>query len=308
MGVARVQAAAEGVNGASVTVTLGTAPTAGNLLVAWANSDALVSIGGTGWTAGPVVIDGNGAYAWWKIAGAGEPSAVTFTPSVPDWIVAGLIEYSGLAAAPFDTSGSSMISGSSVTSTTAVAVTTGADHDLVVALAHLHSAGAGLAEPTAPSFSGGLSVAQSHGMTGGGTTAVYTIAGDDLDAGTAGSLSTAASWTGPWPDAQELVFAFKATSVTDGAAAASSGTTAAAAGTRAVPGAAAPASTSTSSAAGIRIARAAAAAAAGSSATATPVRTVHATAAASSSSAVTATPHAHSRLTYRPYTGTTLRP
>lgn len=308
MGVTRVQAAAEGVNGATVTATLPAAPTTGNLLVAWANSDALVTIGGSGWTAGPVVIDGNGAYAWWKIAAASESAAVTFTPSVSDWIVAGVLEYAGLAAAPFDVSGSSVISGGSTTSTTAVAVTTSADHDLVVALAHLHAAGAGLAEPTAPSWSGGLSVAQAHGMTGGGITAVYTIVGDSVDAGAVGSVSTAASWTGAWPDAQELVMAFKATTIAAGAAAASSGSTATAAGTRAVPGAAAPSSTSTSSAAGIRTAHAAAAAAAGSTAAASPVRTVHAGAAASSASTMTANPDAHSRLTYRPFTGITLRP
>lgn len=209
MSVARVQNAVSGVNAASVTVTLGSVPTAGNLLVAWANSDALVTIGGTGWNAGPVVIDGNGAYAWYKTAGVSEPSAVTFTPSVPDWIVAGLLEYSGLTATPFDTSGSSTISGTPSTSTTAVTVATAAEHELGVALAHLH-AGAGAAEPTAPSWSGGFNVVQAHGMDAGGTTAVYTIAGDNLDLGAAGNKTTAASWTGAYPDCQELLLAFTA--------------------------------------------------------------------------------------------------
>lgn len=308
MGVARVQTAAEGVNDVAATATLTATPTAGNLLVAWANSDALVSIGGSGWNAGPVVIDGNGAYAWWKIAGAGEPSAVTFTPSVSDWIVAGLIEYSGAAATPFDVSGSSMISGSSVTSTTAVAVTTSADHDLIVALAHLHSAGAGLAEPTAPAWSGGFATADAHGMTAGGITAVYTIAGDNLDASPAGSVSTAASWTGPWPDAQQLVMAFKALALTDGAAAPSSASSATATGTRAVQAAATPSTGSALTAVGRATAHGTAALAAASGVTAAAHRTVHAATALAATSSTAAASSSHSRLTLRPYTGTTYRP
>jgi hypothetical protein len=306
--VARVQTAADGVNGTSATATLAVAPTAGNLLVAWANSDATVTIGGAGWTAGPVVIDGNGAYAWWKIAGAGEPSAVTFTPSVSDWIVAGLVEYSGLAGSPFDISGTSMISGSSTTSTTAVTVATSADHDLVVGLAHLHSAGVGLAEPTAPTWSGGLSTAAAHGMTAGGITAVYTIVGDSLDAGAAGSVSTAASWTGAWPDAQELLLAFKALTLAEGAAAPSSASATAAAGTRAVPAAAAPGSASALQAAGRATAHAAGSPATASGVTAAARRTVHAVAALASASGAAAASSSHARLTLRPYAGTTYRP
>jgi hypothetical protein len=65
MGFARVQNAAGGVDGASLTVTLPATPTAGNLLIAVANADATVTHDGTGWTAGPSIIDGNGAYLWW---------------------------------------------------------------------------------------------------------------------------------------------------------------------------------------------------------------------------------------------------
>lgn len=308
MVVARVQNAASGVNAASATVTLAAAPTAGNLLVAWANSDATVTIGGSGWTAGPVVIDGNGAYAWFKVAGAGEPAAATFTPSVSDWIVAGLLEYSGLGAAPFDVSGSSMISGSSVTSTTAVAVTTAAGHELGIAMAHLHAAGGGHAEPTTPAWTGGLSVVQAHGMDGGGASAVYSIIGDGLDLGAAGSVSTAASWTGAWPDAQELVLTFKALTVAGGAASPSSASAAAATGTRAVPSAAAPTTGSALAAGGRGTAHAGTAAASASAVTAAARRTVHATAALASASGTAATSSSHSRLTLRPYAGTTYRP
>lgn len=54
MSVVRVQTAAAGLDAA-----LGAAPAPGNLSLAWANSDATVSIG-PGWTARPSVIDGRG--------------------------------------------------------------------------------------------------------------------------------------------------------------------------------------------------------------------------------------------------------
>jgi hypothetical protein len=302
----RVQHAGDGVNGSSLTITLGAAPTAGNLLVAWGNSDALVSIGGSGWNAGPSIIDGNGAYSWWKVAGGSEPSSVVFTPSVSDWITAGVLEYSGLTGTPLDTSGSAMISGTPSTSTTTITLTSAADHELGIALALLH-ASSPTAEPTAPTWSGGYSTAQTHGVAGG-PSKVYSLIGDNLDLGAAGSSSVAASWTGAWPDAQALVLLFTAVAGAHGAAAPASTSALFASGTRVVPGAAAAASASAAAADGRRIAHGTAAAASSSAAAAAGHGTVHAAAAAGSTSAVTAAPHAHSRLTYRPFTGITLRP
>lgn len=213
MAYARVQNASGGVNAASLTVSLGTAPGTGNLLVAWANSDALVSIGGSGWTAGPSVIDGNGTYMWWKAAGASEPSSVVFTPSVSDFITAGLLEYSGNTASPFDASSSSTHSGAGVSATTAVAVTTTADHDLGIACGLLHSSSPPAAPPTAPTWTNGWNNLQSQGAVTGGFVC-YSFVGDNLDLGAAGSVSTAVSWsTNTWGDAQQLLMAFTAASV-----------------------------------------------------------------------------------------------
>lgn len=210
MGFARVQNASDGNNGASLTVTLGSGPTAGNLLIAWANSNATVTIGGTGWTAGPSIIDGNGAYFWWKVAGASEPASVTFTPSVSDNVAAGLLEYSGNTATPFDVSSSSMHSGSAVSSTTAVTVTTTADHDLGIAAGLLHNSSPAATAPTAPTWTNGWSNIQSQGAVTG-SYVVYSFIGDNLDLGTAGSVSTAVSWsTNTWLDAQELLMTFTA--------------------------------------------------------------------------------------------------
>jgi len=206
--VSRVQDAASGINAASLTVTLAGAPASGHLLIAWANSDALVSIGGSGWTAGPSVIDGNGTYLWWKVSGASEPSGVTFTPSVADYICAGVAEYSGAAASPLDTSSSSTHSGAAVNATTAVGVTTTADHDLGFSVACLHAGPQ--AAPTAPSWTNSWSELHEAGATSGAYV-VYTFAADNLDLGPAGSVSTGASWSGTaWPDAQQLLITFAA--------------------------------------------------------------------------------------------------
>lgn len=210
MAFARVQNASDGTNATSLPITLSAAPTAGNLLIAWANSDATVTIGGTGWTAGPSVIDGNGAYTWWKVAGASEPASMTFTPSVSDYTTAGILEYSGNTDSPFDAASSSTHSGGPVSSTTAVTVTTGADHDLGIACGLLHSSSPNVTAPTAPVWTNGWSNVQSQGATPGGY-ACWSYIGDNLDLGVAGPVSTAVSWsTVTWLDAQQLQLTFTA--------------------------------------------------------------------------------------------------
>jgi hypothetical protein len=210
MTFARVQNASDGTNSTSLTINLGAPPTTGNLLIAWANSDATVSIGGTGWTAGPSVIDGNGAYVWWKAVGASEPASVAFTPSVSDYITAGLLEYSGNTASPLDAASSSTHSGGPVSSTGTVTVTTGADHDLGIACGLLHSSSPNVTAPTAPAWTNGWSNIQAQGATPG-SYACWSYIGDNLDLGVAGSVSTAVSWsTVTWLDAQELLLVFKA--------------------------------------------------------------------------------------------------
>lgn len=210
MAFARVQNATNGANATTLVVTLGAAPAVGNLLVAWANSDATVIIGGSGWTAGPSVIDGNGAYTWWKIAGASEPSSVTFTPSVTDYITAGILEYSGSTTSPLDATSSSTHSGAGVSSTTAVTVTTTAAHDLGIACGLLHSSSPNITAPTAPVWTNGWSNIQTQGATPG-SYACWSYIGDNLDVGAAGAVSTAVSWsTVTWLDAQELLMTFTA--------------------------------------------------------------------------------------------------
>jgi len=210
---ARVQNAAGGTDDVSLTVTLPAPPSAGNLLIAVANADATVTIGGSGWNAGPSIIDGNGAYLWWKIAGSGEPSAVTFTPSVSDYITAGLLEYSGNSATPYDTSSSSTHSGSATNTTQAASMTTTTGHDLGIAAGLLHqNRGTPTVAPTSPVWSGSAtwSSVQSGGAVSGSNVTVWDFVADNLDLGPTGAVSASVAWsTVSWPDAQQLLIAFK---------------------------------------------------------------------------------------------------
>lgn len=210
MAFARIQNASNGDNTASLAVTLSAAPIAGHLLIAWANSDATITIGGSGWTAGPSVIDGNGAYLWWKVAAASEPASVTFTPSVSDFVAAGILEYSGNTSTPFDAASSSTHSGSAVSATTPVTVTTTALHDLGIAAALLHNSTPLPAAPTVPTWTNGWANIQSQGATSG-SYGVYSFISDNLDLGAAGPVTTSVSWsTNTWLDAQQLVMTFTA--------------------------------------------------------------------------------------------------
>lgn len=213
MAISAVQRKAKGTNGASVSIGAGdgwATPTTGNLLVVTANSDATVTITGT-WTAGPSVVDGNGTYVWYRVSD-GTESTITCTPSVSDTICITACEYSGAAAAPFDTSNSSTIGGSSGATTTAVSVTTTASGDLIVAAACLHTYSTATA-PTGPSWTNSF-VNQLTAASGGTTVSDVTTFYAELIAGAGGSYSTAASWTNNAGDRQELVIAFKAASTT----------------------------------------------------------------------------------------------
>jgi hypothetical protein len=210
--IAAVQRKIKGAVGASVSIGAGdgwAGPAAGNLLVFSANSDALVTLSGAGTVSnGPSIIDGNGAYTWYKFA-TGSETTITGTPSVSDDIVLTACEYSGVAA--FDVSNSSTIASTAGTTTTAAAVTTTAAADLIVAFALTHGFTAG-GNPTGASWSNSF-VNVLSGDTGT-TSAVgqrcASFAGELLPAGAAGSYSTACTWTNTASDRQHIILAFTA--------------------------------------------------------------------------------------------------
>src|SRR5688572_18916593 len=91
-------------------------PTSGNLLVATANGDNIVSTP-SGWTAGPSVVDDNAGYLFWKIS-AGTESTVTLNEGGTTDMIATVCEYSGNTATPVDASNSSTITVTEGTTTT----------------------------------------------------------------------------------------------------------------------------------------------------------------------------------------------
>lgn len=195
----------------STTLAIGSAqgwvaPSAGNLLVAHVNADNTVT-GPAGWTAGPSVVDGNGAYTYWKIA-AGTETTTTFTGSSSGTICGGLFEYSGVAA--FDVQPTpTTVSGTAANSTTSLSGTgAGASGDLWVAFALLHD-NSGSTAPTGASWSGGFTNRQS--VTAGVTNTIaycYSYAADFQNTGT-GTVTTQCTWTGgTMKDRQELLMGF----------------------------------------------------------------------------------------------------
>lgn len=208
MAFAAVQRKSKGTVATSVAIGSGdgwATPTSGNLLVASANSDSTVTM--SGWTSGPSVVDGNGAYVFYKTS-AGTESTVTATPSGSADIVLTVCEYSGNTATPFDVSNSSTIASSSGTVTTSTSVTTTADADLIIAVAALHSLPG--AVPSAPSWANSFAnvLSDYSGATSASTRQCFTFLAELLPAGTAGAYSTSASWTGPALDRQQLIIAF----------------------------------------------------------------------------------------------------
>lgn len=218
MAVARVQAignAGAGVSSLAVGSGQGWAtPTSGNLLVVTGNSDATIT-GPSGFTAGPSVVDGNGAYMWWKVSN-GTESTITITPGSAANTAMTAAEYSGLTATPLDASNSSTIASSSGTSTTSTSLTTTAASDLWVAAALLH--GYSGSAPTSPTWTNSLANQLSPSSGSGVATHCTTFYADLLDAGAAGAHATSASWTNAANDRQEIVMAFLATATSGGSA------------------------------------------------------------------------------------------
>lgn len=143
MAIARVQTKAgqTSVTSASLAVTLDTPPTPGNLLIAAANSDATVATP-SGFTLAVSAIAGQALYLWYRVVQSGDSATVTFVPSVSDCVAAGLLEYSGLTASPFDkvASNTTLFSASAISTGTTPA--TSQVNELVVAAAGPHSVGA----------------------------------------------------------------------------------------------------------------------------------------------------------------------
>lgn len=206
--------AASGASVASLSVSSSTVPTAwntpsaGSLLVVTANSDATVTMTTAGFTAGPSVVDGNGAYLWWKIA-AGTESTITVTPGSAAHTAMTACEYSGIEASPLDASNSSLVASSNGTVTVAAPITTTQAGVLIVAAALLH--GVTVGAPSAGSWDAGLTNQLSPSSGSGAAGHAHTFYGDLLVGPAAGSFQTVCTWTTGAFDRQHIIAAFKAT-------------------------------------------------------------------------------------------------
>ncbi|HEY1380909.1 MAG TPA: hypothetical protein VGF55_29180 [Gemmataceae bacterium] len=241
---------------ASLTVNF-TAATAGNLLVAAANSDATISTP-AGWDPVDSAVANQGTYLFSKIADGGETS-VTFTPSVTDTVAGGVLEFSGLMADPFDVSESATRSSTQdVTASTGTTAETAQDVELVICVAGPHSFGAS-AVPNTPTWV--TAVNEIEQATDHDTNAINVA----LFVGwyvteAAGTQSETCTWTDASQDAGGIIAAFKATSGSAVSGDATQTVTASgtAAGTNSAVGAATDTATATGSAAGTNAAAGAA--------------------------------------------------
>ena len=134
---------ASSADGATLTATLGAAPSVGNLLVLVANADTTIGTP-SGWTLAVSAVDNTGLYLWWRAVQAGDPAAVTISLSAARSAQMVVMEYSGQSASPLDEVASSTPGGTGQTSvTTGVTGETGQGDELAVVAAGRFDASAG---------------------------------------------------------------------------------------------------------------------------------------------------------------------
>jgi hypothetical protein len=188
-------------------------PTAGNLLVATWNLDVTMTTPtGSGWTAGPSVVDDNAAYLFYKISDGTESTiSATFASTNP---VTTACEYAGVTGTPFDVQNSTTVTNTPGASTTSTGVTTTAAGDLVFAMAGLADFNVAFqAAPTAPSWTNSFVNVLSQNVGPSTAKHINTYIGE-LVVGAAGAYATACSWsTASMEDRHQLIIAFKAATV-----------------------------------------------------------------------------------------------
>ena len=149
-------------SGTTVFATSGTvytypagAPASGNLLVLGINSDTTVSTP-TGYTLSPNAsfVGGQGAYVYWRIAGASEPTTITITTSGNFPVALSYRRYSGNLAAPFDVANNANHTGFTNTTPAVSLGPLAGSGELLLCYAMLHTQ-ATTAAATSPVWTGG---------------------------------------------------------------------------------------------------------------------------------------------------------
>jgi hypothetical protein len=192
---------------ASLAVTLGSAPVAGNLLVACCNSDATVATP-TGFSLAVSAVSGQGLYIFYRVVLPADSATVTFTPSVSDSVAAGVIEYAGLVTASVLDKTASANTGSSTSLATGTTATTAQANELLIVCGGPHNSTGGTPF-TFTSWSAGYTnqVSQPNGV-GGNFANVGCFIGDQVVSAT-GAYAATVTWGTTANDAGAAIATFK---------------------------------------------------------------------------------------------------
>ena len=213
MAASVVQSATGATTSTAITATLASNPTVGNTLVAFANSDATLTIsdnkGGT-WTQRLSYVDDQGFYIWHRAVQSGTNDnglVVTVTPSVSDYASLVVSEIGGVSSTPFDVVGSVTDVGSSGSSTSS-SITTTAANDIVFSAHGLHGVGGAL--PTGFSWGNSFTtVATAIPTSGASSLKTLMIVGSTIQATAGATGATTLSWTNNASNSATAQIAFK---------------------------------------------------------------------------------------------------
>jgi len=142
MAISQVQkkAAIRATDGTSISVTLDSAPTSGNLLIAIGGGGGDIVSSPSGWTLAKKVYSGAGNYdlrfCYWKVSDGSESGAISFSFDSSDSYGLAVFEYSGMASSsPYDVGADAWSAKSDVNSqTTGTTATTSQADELALAL------------------------------------------------------------------------------------------------------------------------------------------------------------------------------
>lgn len=190
---------------ASLAVTLTSAPTAGNTLIACCNSDATIATP-AGFTLAVSAVSGQGLYIFVRDVQAGDSATVTFTPSVSDAVAGGVLEYSGLTATPLDKVASNTTNSAATAIATGTTGITAQADELLIVVVGPH---AGNGHPwVLSSWTAGYTsqIEEPEGLNGASSAACHI--GDRIVTAT-GTYSATGTWTPASSDAGAAIATFK---------------------------------------------------------------------------------------------------
>jgi hypothetical protein len=207
-----VQSASANSGGTEVTtqnVTLAAPATAGNLLVMSANCDSTIPAP-SGFTLAVSAINAQACYLWYKTATGGE-TTIAVAPTVARVVVAGIAEYSGIAASPLDATATN--TGTVSTSGPVSAGSTGSTAqaaELVVAVTGPHGGFVSATAPTSPTWTNSyvnrVADNTADSVNPGRNAALFMA---DLVVAATGTQSTSTSWTNAASDWGAVIATFK---------------------------------------------------------------------------------------------------